>query len=620
MASLDLPLLTFSGDFQADVSTVNNDVRHYDNATFENRFQQPRQGSVLNGWWNPTGGSNFSLIGCRVRSAIFATAPAAPDPVLDCAVTGPEGRSTGKLIDLDPQWQGSSEIFGMRIRLVHSSGEVWMDARLRTTPFRDLGVRQIGPAPNGQARGAAWTSVLDRITWGAGASSSPLLAALRASGTELFIRLTGFGYHYTHIDGRFSMGRLLGVIGARDAADPRTCLARRRIAPSPLPGLGPIEFGFDAAHGVAVFDFGNAIPLADALGTAADIGPLQLAILGSDSFQAGHVVSAPESITPAGDIPYRSPDWLLSTSGIHVQAFTRRQLPAFFGSPLALVRPLGDNQFAIRVRENSRGLVARAEDIVLRMDGEDYARVRFFVRQFEQPLAQAEIRCSLAQPDNQSGGGGSSASPPQAPIPWTGLPREGVSFPPAVTTDESGSAELIIGSRNVSNPRGYLDGQIYAIACTLTVAGQAQTDDDAGQINIHLREAIEIPAQPEWHRDIQPVLRQFANLYPVMSRNIVDLGDYDDVVRHKRILLFAFTRDFDDPAYMPASRDLSLSRLAMIVQWLRGDPPFRAEAQPELALAAVRAAPTSPRTPSPAEITGPPRRGAFHEFRPESEE
>ncbi len=619
MASLDLPLLTFSGDFQADVSTVNNDVRHYDNASFESRFQEPRQGPVLNGWWNPSGGSNFSLIGCRVRSAIVATAPPAPDPVLDCAVTGPEGRSTGKLIDLDPQWQGSSEIFGMRIRLVHSSGEVWMDARLRTTPFRDLSVRQIGPAPNGQRLGAAWTSVLDQITWGAGASASPLLAALRASSPELFIRLTGFGYHYAHIDGRFSMGRLLGVIGARDAADPRTCLARRRMAPSPLPGLGPIEFGLDPT-GRAVFDFGNAIPLADALGTAADIGPLQLAILGSDSLEAGHVASVPESITLLGDIPYRSPDWLMATSGIHVQALSPGMLRSASGLPLAVVRPAGDNQFAIRVRENSRGLVARADDIVLRMDGDDYARVRFFVRQFEQPIPQAEIRCTLAQPDNQAGGGPAEQNPPQAPVPWTGLPREGVSFLPSMTTGSDGSAELIIGSRNISNLRSYLDGQIYAISCTLSVDGQAQTDDDAGQINIHLREAIAVPERPEWLRDIKPVLQQYANLYPIMSRNIVDLGDYDDVVRHKRILLFAFTRDFDDPSYMPASRDLSRSRMAMIVQWLRGDPPYKAEAQPAVALAAAPAAAPLPRTPAPAEMTGPRRRNAFHEFRLEAEE
>ncbi len=33
--------LVFSGDFQADVSTVNNDVRHYDTYSFESRFQEP---------------------------------------------------------------------------------------------------------------------------------------------------------------------------------------------------------------------------------------------------------------------------------------------------------------------------------------------------------------------------------------------------------------------------------------------------------------------------------------------------------------------------------------------------------------------------------------------------
>ena len=55
MSALHLPRLVFSGDFQADVSTVNNDVRHYDTATFEPRFQQPASGATRNGWWNPSG-------------------------------------------------------------------------------------------------------------------------------------------------------------------------------------------------------------------------------------------------------------------------------------------------------------------------------------------------------------------------------------------------------------------------------------------------------------------------------------------------------------------------------------------------------------------------------------
>ena len=65
MSYLNKLRLVFAGDFQADVSTVNNDVRHYDNATFEERFQQPFENEyhqnntdlIYNGYWNPEGPS-----------------------------------------------------------------------------------------------------------------------------------------------------------------------------------------------------------------------------------------------------------------------------------------------------------------------------------------------------------------------------------------------------------------------------------------------------------------------------------------------------------------------------------------------------------------------------------
>ena len=70
MSYCTLPRLTFSGQFQADVSTVNNDVRHYDDGSFEARFQELQAGPSLNGWWNPEGTGAFRLVGVRVNQAL----------------------------------------------------------------------------------------------------------------------------------------------------------------------------------------------------------------------------------------------------------------------------------------------------------------------------------------------------------------------------------------------------------------------------------------------------------------------------------------------------------------------------------------------------------------------
>jgi hypothetical protein len=75
LTALDLPRLGFSGDFQAEVSTVNNDVRHYDTATFQPRFQHLRTGPSSDGWWNPSGSGVFRLLDCSTaRSARSCTA------------------------------------------------------------------------------------------------------------------------------------------------------------------------------------------------------------------------------------------------------------------------------------------------------------------------------------------------------------------------------------------------------------------------------------------------------------------------------------------------------------------------------------------------------------------
>jgi hypothetical protein len=70
MSYLGLPRLSFAGLFEADVNTVNNDVRNYDTSTFEPRFQTPQEvlpdgkGTIYNGWWNPDGSNAFRLIDC----------------------------------------------------------------------------------------------------------------------------------------------------------------------------------------------------------------------------------------------------------------------------------------------------------------------------------------------------------------------------------------------------------------------------------------------------------------------------------------------------------------------------------------------------------------------------
>ena len=75
-----------------------------------------------------------------------------------------------------------------------------------------------------------------------------------------------------------------------------------------------------------------------------------------------------------------------------------------------------------------------------------------------------------------------------------------------------------------------------------------------------------------------------------MSKHVVDLGDYDSVVRHLDILKLAFSLPMSDPNHMPVTRDLSDDKRAIILKWLRrtdaqgkplkGTPSAKAAAAP----------------------------------------
>ena len=94
---------------------------------------------------------------------------------------------------------------------------------------------------------------------------------------------------------------------------------------------------------------------------------------------------------------------------------------------------------------------------------------------------------------------------------------------------------------------------------------------------------------PTW-TDVEPIFRQYANLYPVMSR-FLDLGGYASVVENAWLLQLAFALPVDDPNHMPVTRDLSPAKRAAIMAFLadpsEGDgvrpPAARPAAAPDVA-------------------------------------
>ena len=113
---------------------------------------------------------------------------------------------------------------------------------------------------------------------------------------------------------------------------------------------------------------------------------------------------------------------------------------------------------------------------------------------------------------------------------------------------------------------GYIDGQIYIRNYRLV--GQAVGDQhNLDMLIFHVRDVVHAPAQPTWH-DIGPILSQFGNLYPVMSRRLINLSDPADVRANAQVMKLVLTLPLEDPNHMPVTRDLSLGKRNLIVTWL----------------------------------------------------
>ena len=120
MSYLLAPRLTFSGTFQADPPTINNDPEHFNTKTFLPSYREPGPGAT-NGWWNPRGTGAWRFLDCTVQRAVYgdgsSTTDPNVDPVIGAAVNGAEDRVEGKLVDLDSEQQMVSEIWGFSISL-----------------------------------------------------------------------------------------------------------------------------------------------------------------------------------------------------------------------------------------------------------------------------------------------------------------------------------------------------------------------------------------------------------------------------------------------------------------------------------------------------------------------
>jgi hypothetical protein len=205
LSYLSGPRLVFAGRFQADVSTLNNT-----HTNFDTDGTNPRDPG-----WNPRGTGVFRLVSCGVTSATYADGSSAVgDSVLGMSLFDDVPRPPGKLVDLDTDQQGCSQIWGWSLHLANPGEPSVFSGDFEVAAFTDLWGRAAGNVGGDGRYGAFWQSVLTGVTWN-DPGTSRWLRELRAAAVHgiLSIRFNTDGYIDDDNADEFTTGRIVGAIG-----------------------------------------------------------------------------------------------------------------------------------------------------------------------------------------------------------------------------------------------------------------------------------------------------------------------------------------------------------------------------------------------------------------------
>ena len=227
MTYLNGPRLHFAGRFRADVSTVNNFVTHFDDPD-----HPPEPG------WNPGGSGGWRLVDCAVTRAVYRDGgiaqSAAEDAVIGLLLSQID---SAVLVDLDPEQQLASQIWGLQLRLGGPGIQTAFRGAFKTTAFSDLWFARALVAGGGDFKMTAFFhSVLTGVAWG-DPGGSRLLAELQADSDA---GLLSMKFNVDGFDQRVHLGRIVGTIGPAGADEPAHFVRGRHCMPRV--GNGPVWF------------------------------------------------------------------------------------------------------------------------------------------------------------------------------------------------------------------------------------------------------------------------------------------------------------------------------------------------------------------------------------------
>jgi len=621
MSYLDAPRFHFSGQFWTNPSTINNATENY-NPTEKYNNNPPSDINPNSVWWNQMGQAFFKVPAAKVTAAAGPDGAllqtAAQDPIVGATVQnvlqgGPPAQF-GKLVDLDPDQQARSLVVGLSLQFSTGEPGVSLTGDVRPMTIIDLWGRVTGGGGGAgiASAGAMFQSVLENLQWsGIATTKSAILKQLHSlSPNTLSIKFNFDGYNGDITSPQFGTGRLTGTVGPYTAGEPAHFVAKRRVfqGAEAVAANSPMNAApFQLSGTKLIIDLGNSVPT-----TAINQGPFaNLGVVSAVVDPAGaNVVITPPLFSTAQQYTtqYNLTAGIFTVDlGANAAKLANKPLGIQIVPPAPVLgavigtgamqlktglpyteleSPPGPSPAAatVALAEFQSGYFACVDLNAVRMEpiapawsassvsGVDVtsnAQILLVATQWGNPAPNLAINIKTAinqyQFRNSQG----------QPYNINNDPMSAISAPTQVTTDANGRATLTfnaIGLDQSQKParREFVDGQLYLFTHDYSM-------DTSGQpVTVLLFENIPANANPTWWQDVQPILFQYARLYPFM-RSLIDLSDYSAMTNSAfnipAKIQGALSLPRTHPAYMPVTRDLSVAKTNLILSWIKNGMP-----------------------------------------------
>ncbi|MEA2489069.1 MAG: hypothetical protein QOH21_861 [Acidobacteriota bacterium] len=605
MSYLELPRLCFSGTFKAAPSTINNIPENYQTSVAVPAADQ---------LWNPRGLAEFQLLQgseitippganvepTKIRSLQTSAGFITSGDIIGQYVISTNVPSTAKLVDLDPDQQFVSEVWGMQIAIGMPGGEQVVGDYTAAYFQQIFWSRRVPGGPPS----AAYQSLLTNLQWPKTITSPFLQQLYAASPDVLSIRFTldQISTRPFTVDGQpnpgFTLGRVVGVIGPAAAGDPAFLNPRgRMLRPTPAPPApaaaaaavasvasvsakrtarpsidairasaalaaamksqpeGPPPAApaakiatiaaAPAAPGFSGFNFAPAIFDAPRNTVVLDLSnALQFA--GSDPVAGGALTAAIATsggLIPLGAIDNSIDNYLQRAFVFEFPLTSSSAIAAAQSNPI-VVQLNGETVMA----ENDTGAYVDATGHVVRLDANGVATLSLFATIFGGPVGSGQ-KVTLG---------------PAAPMKTAGPADPIVTITPStVALDPGGSGTFTISPGNPGNPRQFIDGQVFGIPIDWSL----DTNPDSANAFVSLL-VFDVLADdsPTW-ANVAPIFQQFMHLYPGMQ-SILNLADEATVGANAKKIAGYLSAPVTSSRYMPVTRDLSGVKKQMILKYL----------------------------------------------------